>query len=177
MQRIIHVVLGIGATLEDTLTRVAARHGLRLLRLSLGLVFLWFAVPKFRPGLSAADTLAQDTISALTANVITGSLATYLLAALETAIGLGLLVGRLLRPTLAALMFQMAGTLTPLALFPALMWKAPLVLTLEGQYIVKNLVLIAACIAVAGTLHKAGRASDTRVRLTTDHSHTRGTHV
>jgi uncharacterized membrane protein YkgB len=144
-----------GASLEGAAVRFGARHGLRLLRLSLGLVFLWFAIPKFKPGLSAVDALAQETIGALTAHVITGSLAIFLLALLEAAIGIGFLTGRFQRLTLAALMFQMAGTLTPLVLFPEQTWKAPFVLTLEGQFIIKNLVLIAAGIVVAGTLHHA----------------------
>jgi len=143
--------------LEDAALRWAARHGHLLLRLSLGIVFLWFALPKFRPGLSAVDDLAERTIGSLTAHLVTGSTATYLLAALEAAIGISLLTGRLLRPALAALMVQMAGTLTPLVLFPAEMWKAPFVLSLEGQFIVKNLVLIAAAVAVAGTLARRRR--------------------
>ncbi|WP_328474744.1 DoxX family protein [Actinoplanes sp. NBC_00393] len=145
--------------LEDETIAFAARHGLRMLRVSLGIVFVWFAVPKFKPGLSAVDTLAQDTIAALTAHLLTGHPATFLLALLELAIGIGLVTGLFLRLTLAGLMFQMAGTLTPLALFPEQTWKAPLVLSLEGQFIVKNLVLIAAGIAVAGSLGRAGLTS------------------
>ena len=155
MARIAQASPGIWASLEKSSIQFAARHGLRLLRLSLGIVFLWFALPKFKPGLSAVDTLARDTIDALTGHLISGSVATFLLATLETAIGLGFLTGRFLRPTLIALMCQMVGTLTPLALFPHRMWKTPFVLSLEGQFIAKNLVLIAAGIAVAGTLHKS----------------------
>jgi uncharacterized membrane protein YkgB len=80
-----------------------------------------------------------------------------LLATLETTIGIGLLVGRFLRLTLVALLFQLAGTLTPLVLFPQEMWKALPVLSLEGQFIIKNLVFIAAVIAIAGSLQSAGR--------------------
>ncbi|WP_229068765.1 DoxX family membrane protein [Actinoplanes sp. DH11] len=138
--------------IEDTAVRFAQRHGLLLLRLSLGVVFVWFAIPKLKPGLSPVDTLAQDTIGALTFGVLTGQPATSLLAVLEFSIGVGLLLGLLLRTTLVALLLQMAGTLTPLILFPQLTWKAPGVLTLEGQFIVKNLVLIAAGVAIAGTL-------------------------
>jgi uncharacterized membrane protein YphA (DoxX/SURF4 family) len=172
MDRIVHRALHTAASLEGAAVRLAARHGLKLVRLSLGLVFLWFALPKFKPGLSAVDTLAEETISILTFHVITGPLATYLLATLEAGIGLGLLTGRFLRPTLAALMFQMAGTLTPLVLFAGQMWKAPFVLTLEGQFIIKNLVLIAAGIAVAGTLPKTrtGSAQPAPVAAAVNHA-------
>jgi len=139
----------IWANTEATAARLGARHAVRLLRLSVGIVFLWFAIPKFRPGLSAVDTLAVDTISFLSLEVITGDLARIMLATLETAIGIGLLTGRFLRPTLVALLLQMMGTLTPLLLFPDQMWTAPFVPSLEGQFILKNLVLIAAGITIA----------------------------
>lgn len=133
------------------LSEAAARQGPRLLRLSLGVVFLWFSLPKFVPGLSAMDTLARDTIGGLTFGVITGDTARILLATLELGIAIGLLTGRALRLTLLALMFQLAGTLTPLVLFPDRTWTAPFVPSLEGQFIIKNLILIAAAITVAGS--------------------------
>ncbi|NYE39395.1 hypothetical protein [Streptomyces fulvorobeus] len=73
-----------------------------------------------------------------------------LLALLETAIGIGLVTGVLLRLALAAFFAHMAGVFSALFILPAEMWDgtapAP---TLEGQYIIKNVVLIAACLAVA----------------------------
>jgi uncharacterized membrane protein YkgB len=150
-------VLPTGRRLEGAAVRLAARHSVLLLRTSLGVVFLWFALPKFVPGLSPADQLAQDTIAALTRGLITGDTARLLLATLQTAIALGLLTGRRLRLTLLALFVQMAGTLTPLVLFRHEMWTSPLVPGIEGQYIIKNLVLIAAAIAVTGSLPHAGR--------------------
>jgi ABC-type uncharacterized transport system permease subunit len=76
-----------------------------------------------------------------------------LLAILETAIGLGFLTGKYLRPTLALLIFQMAGTLTPLALFPGEAFMVfPFAPTLEGQYILKNLVLIGAGLVIGSTV-------------------------
>ncbi|SDX29981.1 hypothetical protein SAMN05660209_00080 [Geodermatophilus africanus] len=147
----------IGRKLEAATLRLAAQHSTLLLRTSLGIVFLWFALPKFVPGLSPADQLAQDTIAVLTGGLVTGDTARVLLAVLETAIALGLLTGRFLRLTLLALFAQMAGTLTPLVLFWHDMWTAPLVPGIEGQYIIKNLVLIAAAITITGSLPHAGR--------------------
>jgi uncharacterized membrane protein YphA (DoxX/SURF4 family) len=154
MLRIVQQAGRAGAGIEAGVARFAARRDALVLRLSLGFVFLWFALPKFVPGLSAMDTLARDTITVLSAGVVTGDTARLLLALLETAIGVGLLSGRLPRLTLLALLFQMAGTLTPLALFPGQMWTAPFVLSLEGQFIAKNLVLIAAGITLAGRLRR-----------------------
>jgi hypothetical protein len=79
------------------------------------------------------------------------------LASWECFIGLGLLTKRASRLTLLLLYLQMAGTLTPLFLFPNETFQSfPFVPTLEGQYIIKNLVLISAGIAVGATV-RGGR--------------------
>jgi uncharacterized membrane protein YkgB len=80
-----------------------------------------------------------------------------LLAAWECLIGLGLLVGRGLRGILLLLYVQMLGTLTPIILFPDEVFvRIPYAPTLEGQYIIKNLVLISAGIVVGATV-RGGR--------------------
>lgn len=137
-----------------------ARHGPTLLRVALGVTFLWFGVLKFVPGLSPADELATRTIARLTFGVVGPEVSRPVLAAWETLIGLGLLIGAggpgvravVLRGTLLLLIAQMGGTLTPLVLFPGETWRVPgLVPTLEGQYIIKNMVLIAGAIVVGAT--------------------------
>jgi len=135
------------------LTRWTARHGIALLRVSVGLVFLWFGVLKFFPGLSPAQELAARTIGALTLGLVPGAVSVPLLAALETSIGLGLISGRFLRATLLLLLVQMAGTITPLLLFPHETFTLfPLAPTLEGQYILKNVVLVSAAILIGATV-------------------------
>ncbi|TWG12547.1 hypothetical protein [Actinoplanes teichomyceticus] len=141
--------------LERRAVGLCARHRMRLLRLSLGAVLFWFGVLKFVPGLSPADALAIRTIDALSFGLVTGGTGRLVLAVLETFIGVALLTGRLPRAALAALLAQMAGTLTPLVLFPAQMWQHALVPSLEGQYILKNMVLIAAALTLVGTLSPA----------------------
>jgi uncharacterized membrane protein YphA (DoxX/SURF4 family) len=94
---------------------------------------------------------------ALTFNLFSEDFVRTALAVLEIAIGLGLLLGRFLRLTLLLLFAQMAGTLTPLFLFPERIWSDfPFVLTLEGQYILKNAVLISAGIVIGATV-RGGR--------------------
>jgi uncharacterized membrane protein YphA (DoxX/SURF4 family) len=138
-----------------------ADHGLVLLRWSLGFIFLWFGVLKFFPGLSPADELATATVERLTFGFLAGDGARIFLATLEVAIGLGLLFGKFLRTTLLLLFGQMAGTVTPLFLFPDLVWERfPLVLTLEGQYIVKNLVLISAGLAIGASARGGGLTAE-----------------
>ena len=140
-------------TLDIRITRWMARHGPVLLRLSLGLVFVWFGALKFLPGGSPAENLATRTISALSGGLVSPSVLLPLLAGWECLIGLGLLSGKLLRATLALLFVQMLGTLAPLVLFPHEVFvRIPFIPTLEGQYIIKNLVLISAGVVVGATV-------------------------
>jgi uncharacterized membrane protein YphA (DoxX/SURF4 family) len=138
-----------------------ARFGLVSLRLSLGVVFLWFGVLKFFPELSPAQELASRTIGALTGGRVPASVSLPLLAAGECLIGLGLLIGRGLRGILLLLYLQMLGTLTPLVFFPHETFaRIPYAPALEGQYIIKNLVLISAGIVVGATVRGGKMVAD-----------------
>ncbi len=142
---------------DDRITLFMRQNGILFLRISLGIVFFWFGFLKFFPGLSPADQIATETISTLTLGVIQPQVSMIILAVWETLIGLGLLSGKYLRFTLLLLFTQMIGTMTPLILFPAATFtRSPLVPTLEGQYIIKNLVLISAGLVVGATV-RGGR--------------------
>jgi uncharacterized membrane protein YphA (DoxX/SURF4 family) len=92
-------------------------------------------------------------VQRLTGGLIAPGHALLMLAGWEVLIGLGLLTGRALRVTLLLLFVQMLGTLLPLVLFPGETWTVfPFAPTLEGQYIIKNLVLISAAIVVGATV-------------------------
>ena len=143
--------------IDARITRWMARHGLPLLRISLGVVFLWFGVLKFFPGLSPASDLAARTITALSFGTVPASVSVPVLAGWECLIGLGLLSGVAMRATLLLLALQMAGTLTPLLLFPSEVFtRVPYAPTLEGQYIIKNVVLISAAIVLGATVRGGG---------------------
>jgi len=141
--------------LNDLDRRVAgwmAGHGIRLLECSLGLIFLWFGFIKFFPGLSPEQELIARTLPFLSPALVMPAL-----AVVESAIGLGLLFGRFKRLTLLLLFGQMGGTVLPLILLPDLVWHTfPFALSLEGQYIVKNLVLIGAGLVIGATV-RGGR--------------------
>jgi len=120
--------------LDARITRWMARYGVPLLRISLGIVFLWFGALKFFPGLSPAQDLAARTIERLSFGTVGPALSVLLLAVWECLIGLGLLTGKFMRVTLLLLAAQMAGTLTPLLLFPGEVFtRLPYAPTLEGQ--------------------------------------------
>lgn len=132
------------------ITSWMARHGLPLLRVALGVVFIWFGALKLFPGWSPAEDLVRATVPFLPGRVFLP-----VLAAWEILIGLGFLTGRALRLTILLLFLQMPGTLSPIFLLPERVFTAfPFGLTLEGQYIVKNLVLIAAALVIGATVRR-----------------------
>jgi uncharacterized membrane protein YkgB len=143
--------------LEQNIVSYLARHSLTLLRIGIGVVYLWFGALKFFPGLSPAEDLAWRTIDVLTFGLFPATLSRVLLALLECAIGLGFLTGKYMRLTLVLMAFQLSGALSPLVLFPGETFGPLLIApTLEGQYIIKNLVLIGAGLVIASTL-RGGR--------------------
>jgi uncharacterized membrane protein YkgB len=141
--------------IDKSVTGWMSRYGITFLRISLGIVFLWFGVLKFFPGASPAMQLATKTISVLSFGLVKPNVSIILLALLETLIGLGLLTRTFLRATLFLLFAQMIGTITPLFLFPNETFNSiPFEPTLEGQYIIKNIVLISAGIVIGSTVRK-----------------------
>ena len=142
---------------DSHITAWMARYGLTILRVSVGIVFLWFGFIKFFPGLSPAQDLATRTIEILSLGLLPAKTALFILAAWETIIGVGLLFGLFLRGTLFLLFLQMLGTLTPVLLFPnEVFTQIPYAPTLEGQYIIKNMVLISAGLVLGATV-RGGR--------------------
>lgn len=130
-----------------------AKHGVILLRISIGVVFFWFGVQKFFPGVSSAEDLATRTIEVMTFGIITQSLSMPLLAAWEVIIGLTFLFGRFMRIAIPLLFLQMIGTVTPLFFFPSETFNmVPFTPTLVGQYIIKNIVLVSGAMII-GAYH------------------------
>lgn len=122
--------------------------GCRFLAISIGLVYLWFGVLKFFPHLSPAEDLAINTITILTLGKIPPNVSIILLAIWETLIGIFLLTKLLRRPIIILALVHMLFTFTPLLFFPKESFTLPFVFTLLGQYIFKNLIIIAALITL-----------------------------
>ena len=137
---------------DTILTRLAAKYGLQALRISLGIIFFWFGALKLFPGLSPAEELVRNTTFFVNPDWFMPLLAIW-----EMAIGLGLIVGKWMRLTLLLLFLQMPGTALPLLVLPDVVWtQFPYGLTLEGQYIFKNLTLVSAGIVLGATV-RGGR--------------------
>jgi uncharacterized membrane protein YphA (DoxX/SURF4 family) len=142
--------------LDKKLTDWMANYGLLILRISLGIVFFWFGMLKFFEGLSPAEELVRSTVHFVDPDIFLP-----VLAAWESLIGIGLITGKFLRVTILLLFLQMPGTALPLLILPEKVWTVfPYGLTLEGQYIVKNLVLIGAGLVIGATVRGGGLLSD-----------------
>lgn len=122
-------------------------YGLTALRLALGAIFIWFG--GLKPfGLSPAQDLVAATVYWSEPEIIVPLIGLW-----EVAIGVCLLFPPLTRLGLGLLALQMPGTFLPLVLLPEVCFTVfPLGLTLEGQYIVKNLVIIGAALIVGSTV-------------------------
>jgi uncharacterized membrane protein YkgB len=138
-----------GQLVGRTTERLAAwlcRYSIDILRISLGLVFLGFAVMKYLPGLSPAEDLAVRTVETLSLGILSGYGALLATAIVESFIGITLITGKFLRAGLLVLGGAMIGIMSPLVLFfNDLFPGAP---TLEAQYVLKDIVLIAAALVI-----------------------------
>jgi uncharacterized membrane protein YkgB len=134
--------------IDRTITYHMMRWGIPFMRLAMGVIFMWFGALKFFPGVSPAEPLVAATVTILPASIFMPILAVW-----EMAIGIGFLTGKLLRTTILLLFLQMPGTMSPIFLLPERVFtKFPWALTIEGQYIFKNLVLISAAIVLGSTV-------------------------
>lgn len=114
-------------------------HGYYFLKYSLALVFIWFGILK-PLGLSSANDIVTKTVYFVDPSWFVPFLGWW-----EVAIGVCILFRPLVRVGLFLMAFQMIGTFLPLVLLPDIIYiKFPFVMTLEGQYIIKNLILIGA---------------------------------
>lgn len=124
------------------------RYGTLLMRISLGIVFVWFGGLK-TIGISPATELVSMTVS----NWVDPAWFVPFLGYWEVLIGICFLYRPWVRVGIVLMALQMPGTMMPLFLLPDVTFTAfPYGLTLAGQYIVKNLVLISGAILVGGTL-------------------------
>ena len=139
--------------IDQSITRWMAKYGIFLLRISIGLIFIWFGALKFFPGASPAEQLAGATIEILTFGIVTAGIGLPILALWECMIGVGMFVRHYIRFTILMLYVQMIGTFSPVVLLPHVVFESfPLVLTTQGQYIIKNVVVIAAALVIGATV-------------------------
>lgn len=153
--------------LDTSLNRWLVAHSITLLRVSLGLVFILFGALKFFPGASPIEALATQTTTVLTFGMLPPGVGLVVIAALEVAIGLCFVTGRLLRVGVWLMGAQMLGAMSPLILFPGELFGPGLLPTLAAQYILKDIILVAAAMVIAATWSGARIVAEPRTMKST----------
>jgi uncharacterized membrane protein YkgB len=114
------------------------------------IIFFWFGILKII-GVSPAGPLVMSLYNQ-TIPFIPFDLFYISFSVFECLIGILFLFPKATRLAIPLLLFHMVTTMTPLALLPESVWSALFVPTLEGQYILKNLALIALAIGIAADI-------------------------
>jgi len=135
--------------IDATVATTMERLGLPLLRVGIAVVFVWFGALKVL-GISPAGGLVANTVYWVPPELFVPVLGVW-----EVVIGLCLLYRPLIRLGILLLFLQMPGTFLPLVILPEVTFvEFPHALTVEGQYIIKNLVIIGAALVVGGTVRE-----------------------
>lgn len=140
-------------TLEAACQAWLIAYSIAILRVSVGAVFLGFGALKFFPGVSPAENLVETTTHILTFGLVPGAIALLGVATLESVIGLCLILGRGMRAATYLLGMQLVGILSPIVLLPGRLFSgAGIAPTLEGQYVLKDVIIVGAALVLAATL-------------------------
>ncbi|ELY96126.1 hypothetical protein C482_16158 [Natrialba chahannaoensis JCM 10990] len=132
--------------IDQRIVALLKEYGIRLLQFSIGAVFVWFGLLKVA-GISPAFELVANTVYWVPPRLFVPFLGFW-----EVVIGLLLVFNRLKRLAILLLLLQMPGTMLPILLLPDVVFtQFPIGLSLEGQYIAKNIVLISAALVVGST--------------------------
>ena len=128
---------------------------LRILSISIGLIFFYFGILKFFPNASPAESLGINTVSILCFEIMSHKSCIVSLALLEILIGLSLITGRFFKWGVMIGIAHLIMTFTPILFFPDQVFSgSALTPSLLGQYIYKNIALIAALWVLYPTAEK-----------------------
>ena len=140
--------------IDRKISAFMGRWGTVAVRISFGIIFIWFGILK-PLGISSAEPLVIATVPWLP--VFDGETWVSIIGWWEVAIGIAFLFRKSIRIAVALLALQMVGTFMPLVFLPEVTFQAghfPYGPTLEGQYIIKNLMIISAALVVGGTVRE-----------------------
>ena len=139
---------------DRAIAQFMERVGSKALRIALAIIFVWFGILK--PfGISAAAPLVEATVEWMPFFSPSGWV--IIIGWWEVAIGVTILFRASTRIAIALLALQMVGTFMPLFILPEVTFQAgriPYAPTLEGQYIIKNLLIIAAALVLGGRVRR-----------------------
>lgn len=138
-----------------------ARHSITLLRVSMGLVIFGFGVLKFFPDVSPAQNLVLAVNHQLTFGLMPDNVTLALFATVESVIGLSLITGWGLRFSVYPLAIWAIGILSPVVLLPGRLFSGPdHAPTLEGQYVLKDIILLTASLVIATNVRRNTKAGE-----------------
>ncbi|HSL90044.1 MAG TPA: hypothetical protein VK870_12140 [Ignavibacteriaceae bacterium] len=140
--------------IDNEIASFMQKWGVIALRISLGIIFIWFGVLK-TAGISPAEPLVKSTVGWMPFFSTDGWV--VIIGWWEVIIGVSFLFQKTIRIAIALLAMQMAGTFMPLIILTEVTFQSggfPYAPTLEGQYIIKNLLIISAALVIGGTVRK-----------------------
>lgn len=121
------------------------KHAVYLMRIALATIYIWFGILKIF-GVSPADDLVEQTVFGFKPEFFIP-----ILGVCEVVIGLGLLIRKWIPKTILLLLLHMIATLSPIFILQSSCFEVfPFEPTLSGQYIIKNLVLVAGALVISG---------------------------
>lgn len=135
---------------DQILIPALRRWAIPVLRMALAVVFIWFGALKIL-GVSPVNDIVASTVY-----FFDPAWFIPVLGVVEVAVGVGLALRVGMRLVLAVLMAQMLGTFLVFVLLPDLAFRDgnPLLLTTEGEFVLKNLVLLGAGMVVASRVRE-----------------------
>jgi uncharacterized membrane protein YkgB len=143
--------------IDNEIASFMKKWGVIALRISLGIIFIWFGVLK-TVGISPAEPLVKATVGWMPFFTTDGWV--VIIGWWEVIIGVSFLFQKTIRIAIALLAMQMAGTFMPLIILTEVTFQSggfPYAPTLEGQYIIKNLLIISAALVIGGTVRKLNK--------------------
>ncbi|MFC0544253.1 hypothetical protein [Kutzneria chonburiensis] len=143
---------------RERVDALLARYSFPLLRVTLGLVIFGFGFLKYFSGVSPAQDLVLHVNRILSLGLVPDQVALPVFATVESLLGLSLITGRGLRYVVYPLTLWAVAILSPLVLFPAELFSGPdHAPTLAGQYVLKDIILLAACLVVMARVRNNAR--------------------
>ena len=145
--------------LDLVIAKYMQRLSIPAIRISFAIIFIWFGILK-PIGLSAAIPLVKSTVSWMP--LFTADIWVDIIGWWEVLIGIFFLFHKTTRIAIALLFLQMTGTFMPLFILPEVSFQGGNILlpTLEGQYVIKNIMIISAALTIGGSLIYSNKKSD-----------------
>ena len=139
-------------TIDFQIGKLMNQWSVPALRISFAIIFFWFGILK-PLGYSAAIPIVKSTVAWLP--FLKPVIWVALIGWWEVVIGILFLFKKTTRLAIALLFFQMIGTFMPLVLLQDIVYQHgnPLLPTMEGQYIIKNLMIISAALVLGGKIY------------------------